>query len=137
MRQGARGAVPMAAPVPAYLPKSERAGWQKRPQRACERPTCLRIQVSRSRAGTRLDSRETMVQYIRTTKTSTGVAATAYLVRQDYAKGVTIPDEHVSRVCIDPMAWRAVVVPDAHTLGPVRWPSLQSAGEMPCPYAVL
>lgn len=57
-------------------------------------------EVSKNWAATPLDSWETIVQYIRTTKTSTGLTVKAYLVRKNYAKGVKISDEKMTRLCI-------------------------------------
>lgn len=58
-------------------------------------------EVSKNWAGTPLDSWQTVVQYIRSTKTSTGLTVKAYLVRKDYAKGLKISDEQMSRLCIE------------------------------------
>jgi hypothetical protein len=48
--------------------------------------------ISKNWAGCPLRSYETMLNYINTTRTATGLRVTAQLVTQEYAKGVKIPD---------------------------------------------
>jgi hypothetical protein len=49
-------------------------------------------EISKNWAGCPLRSYETVVNYISTTKTETGLRVTAHLVTQEYPKGVTISD---------------------------------------------
>jgi Rhodopirellula transposase DDE domain len=49
-------------------------------------------EISKNWAGRPLDSYETILNYIRSTRTVTGLCLRAYLVRKQYQKGVKIPD---------------------------------------------
>jgi hypothetical protein len=60
----------------------------------------LFCEISKNWAGQPLTSYETILNYIRTTKTSTGLKVKGYLVSKDYPLGVKISDEMLSRVCI-------------------------------------
>ena len=53
-------------------------------------------EISKNWAGRPLDSYATIVNYLRSTTTSTGLAVKAYLVRRDYAKGVRISDAEMA-----------------------------------------
>jgi len=55
-------------------------------------------ELSKNWAGKPLDSYETILRYTRSTKTSTGLAVKAYLVKRDYPKGITIDGEQMSEL---------------------------------------
>ncbi len=55
-------------------------------------------EVSKNWAGQPLDSRETMLNYIRTTKTSTGLTVKATLLEGEYPTGVKISDSQMENV---------------------------------------
>ena len=57
-------------------------------------------EISKNWAGRPLNSYETILHYIRSTKTETGLRATAQLVRKRYTKGVKISNEHMCRLRI-------------------------------------
>ena len=59
-------------------------------------------EISKNWAGRPLDSYETILNFIRTTETSTGLKVKAYLDTKTYEKGVKISDEQMSEVCIRP-----------------------------------
>jgi len=58
-------------------------------------------EISKNWAGRPLDSYETVLNYLRTTTTSTGLDVKAYLVRRDYPAGVRISDEEMSAIEIE------------------------------------
>lgn len=53
-------------------------------------------------AGRPLDSYETVLNYIRTTTTSTGLRVKVYLVTTDYPSGVKTSDEEMAQLRITP-----------------------------------
>lgn len=55
-------------------------------------------EISKNWAGTPLDTYETMLKFIRTTKTTTGLKVKAYLVRKRYEKGNKVPDEQMAQI---------------------------------------
>ena len=57
-------------------------------------------EISKNWAGRPLDSYETILNYIRTTKTSTGLRVRSHLVRKNYKKGVKITDDQMKEICI-------------------------------------
>lgn len=57
-------------------------------------------EISKNWAGRPLDSYETMLHYIRSTATTTGLRVKAQLVRRRYTKGIKISDEHMRRLRI-------------------------------------
>ena len=57
-------------------------------------------EISKNWAGKPLDSYETILNYIRTTKTSTGLRVRSHLVKQQYEKGIKITDEQMMNICI-------------------------------------
>lgn len=57
-------------------------------------------EISKNWAGRPLDSYETLLNYIRTTKTSTGLKVKAYLVRKKYTKGIKVSDDQMSQLRI-------------------------------------
>lgn len=52
-------------------------------------------EISKNWSGRPLDSYETILKYIRTTRTSTGLRVRAQLVRRQYSKGIKIPDSEM------------------------------------------
>lgn len=61
----------------------------------------LFAEISKNWAGTPLVDYETMLKFIRSTKTTTGLKTKAYLVRKKYNKGNKVPDEQMSKIQID------------------------------------
>lgn len=57
-------------------------------------------QISNNWEGQPLESYETIINYIRTTKTATGLRVRAHLVRKLYKKGVKITDKKMEELCI-------------------------------------
>ena len=55
-------------------------------------------EISKNWAGTPLETFETMLKFIRTTKTKTGLKVKAYLVRKRYEKGNKVPDEQLAKI---------------------------------------
>ncbi len=55
-------------------------------------------QISRNWAGQPLLDLETMLNFIRTTKTQTGLTVTAYLIPDSYAKGIRISDKEMRQL---------------------------------------
>ena len=49
-------------------------------------------EISKNWAGRPLDSYETILNYIRTTRTTTGLRLRAHLIRKQYEKGIKVPD---------------------------------------------
>ena len=58
-------------------------------------------EISKSWAGRPLDSYQTIVNYIRTTRTTTGLRVRAHLVRKQYDKGVRVPDTVMRQLPIE------------------------------------
>ena len=59
-------------------------------------------QISRNWAGRPLDSYETVLSYLRTTKTSAGLRLNAHLVSNTYTKGVKISDRQMRQLSLHP-----------------------------------
>jgi len=59
-------------------------------------------EISKNWAGCPLRSYETIVQYIRTTRTETGLRVTAHLVDQEYPTGVKVPDSCMATLALVP-----------------------------------
>ena len=55
-------------------------------------------EISKNWAGRPLDSFETALQYIRTTRTTTGLSVNAHLVERVYETGIKISDEQMSKL---------------------------------------
>lgn len=72
-------------------------------------------EISKHWAGKPLDSYETILNYIRTTKTKTGLRVSAHLVRQPYEIGVKISDAQMRTISVvkhEPMPkWNYTVRP--------------------------
>ncbi len=73
-------------------------------------------EISKNWAGHPLDSYQTILNYIRTTRTTTGLHLRAHLIRKYYPSGTTIPDELMQNlpITIDPLLprWNYVIRPD-------------------------
>ena len=61
-------------------------------------------EISKNWAARPLDTIDTMLRYIRTTTTQTGLAVRAHLVRKPDVKGVKIPDHEMKALSITPTA---------------------------------
>ena len=61
----------------------------------------LFAEISKNWAGIPLANYETMLKYIRSTKTKTGLKIKAHLVRKKYKKGKKVSDEQMSQIQID------------------------------------
>jgi len=59
-------------------------------------------EISKNWAGRPLESYETILNYIRTTTTKTGLKVEAYLLEADYEKGMKISDEQIEKLIISP-----------------------------------
>jgi len=57
-------------------------------------------EVSKNWAGEPLESYEKILNYMRTTKTTTGLTVKAYLIPKHYAKGVKVSDDEMSQLRI-------------------------------------
>jgi hypothetical protein len=57
-------------------------------------------EISKNWAGIPLDSYDTILNFIRTTKTSTGLCVRAHLVQKEYKKGIKITDEQMKELLI-------------------------------------
>ncbi len=57
-------------------------------------------EISKNWAGRPLDSYETILKYIRTTKTSTGLRVRSHLVQKKYKKGIKITDKQMIEISI-------------------------------------
>lgn len=57
-------------------------------------------EISKNWAGRPLDSYETILNYIRTTKTSTGLRVRSQLVQKKYKKGIKITDKQMKEISI-------------------------------------
>lgn len=62
----------------------------------------LLSEISKNWAGRPLDSYQTILKYIRTTKTSTGLKVKAQLVTKTYKTGIKISDEEMSTLSLHP-----------------------------------
>ena len=58
--------------------------------------------VTKNWAGRPLDSYETILKYLRTTRTATGLRVRAHLVRKTYKTGVKITDAQMQELRITP-----------------------------------
>ena len=58
-------------------------------------------EISKNWKGKPLDSFDTVVNYIRTTTTATGLRVRAHLVKKEYMKGIKIPDAQFSTLSIE------------------------------------
>lgn len=74
-------------------------------------------EISKNWAGQPLDSYETVLNYLRTTKTKTGLEVQAHLVNRDYEKGVKVTDDQMRNLHItwhDTLPrWNYTLSPDA------------------------
>ena len=61
----------------------------------------LHSEISKNWAGKPLDSYETVLNYIRTTTTRTGLRVRARLDRKHYAKGEKIADWEMAELCLN------------------------------------
>jgi hypothetical protein len=61
-------------------------------------------EISKCWAGRPLDSYKTILSYIRTTRTTTGLRVSARLVRKNYPKGIKVPDSEMQRLPLTPDA---------------------------------
>ena len=57
-------------------------------------------EISKNWAGRPLDSYETILNYIRTTRTTTGLRLRAHLIRKQYEKGIKVPDSMMNELSI-------------------------------------
>ena len=62
----------------------------------------LFCEISKNWAGRPLDSYETILKYLRTTRTSTGLRVRAHLVRKTYKTGVKVTDAQMQELRITP-----------------------------------
>ena len=62
----------------------------------------LFCEISKNWAGRPLDSYETILNYLRTTRTSTGLRVRAHLVRKTYKTGVKVTDAQMRELRITP-----------------------------------
>lgn len=62
----------------------------------------LHSEISKNWAGRPLDSYETVLKYLRTTRTGAGLRVRAHLVRRNYPKGVKVSDEQMGELSIFP-----------------------------------
>jgi len=73
-------------------------------------------EISKNWAGIPLDSYETVVNYISTTATSTGLRVNAHLVTDVYEKGIKISDDEMKKLCITKAdslpKWNYTLTPD-------------------------
>jgi hypothetical protein len=58
-------------------------------------------EISKNWAGRPLDSYETIANYARSTKTSTGLQVKAYIVRKRYQKGAKVTDEEMEKLRLE------------------------------------
>ena len=63
-------------------------------------------EVSKKWAGQPLNSYETILKYIRKTKTKTGLTVKATLVKGDYPTGIKIPKSEMAKVRLRPHSLR-------------------------------
>jgi Rhodopirellula transposase DDE domain len=73
-------------------------------------------EISKNWAGRPLDSYDTILNYLRTTSTTTGLQVRAHLLRKDYEKGVKISDDQMQQLPIHKDAslpkWNYTISPD-------------------------
>jgi hypothetical protein len=62
----------------------------------------LLSEISKNWAGRPLDSYKTIINYIRTTRTTTGLTVNARLVKKTYHTGIKIPDEEMAALALHP-----------------------------------
>ena len=62
----------------------------------------LFCEISKNWAGRPLDSYETILKYLRTTRTSTGLRVRAHLVRRTYKTGIKVTDAQMRELRITP-----------------------------------
>ncbi len=86
-------------------------------------------QISRNWAGRPLDNYETILNYIRTTTTKTGLTVEAYLSETLYEKGVKITDEDMDALAL---TRHAVQPKQNYTLRPQLQPVQDANGEINC-----
>ncbi len=60
----------------------------------------MNCEISKNWQGVPLDSYETILKYIRTTRTATGLRVRAQLVTKQYEKGVAVSDDEMERLQI-------------------------------------
>ncbi len=60
----------------------------------------VNCEISRNWQAVPLDSYETVLKYIRTTTTATGLCMRAHLIRKEYEKGITVPDDEMAQLSI-------------------------------------
>lgn len=58
-------------------------------------------EISKNWAGRPLDSFQTVLKYLRTTKTSTGLKVTAHYVRKKYQKGERVSNKQMKELCLE------------------------------------
>jgi hypothetical protein len=72
-------------------------------------------EVSKNWAGKPLDSYDAIINYLRTTSTSTGLRISAHLVRRKYVKGTKISDSEMKKLAIEQLqplpAWNYTIQP--------------------------
>lgn len=75
-------------------------------------------EISKNWAGRPLDSYETILKYVRTTSTTTGLRVCARLVDKQYEKGIKISDEQMEQLCLikDPLLpkWNYILRPTSN-----------------------
>jgi len=74
-------------------------------------------EISKNWAGQPLESYETLLNFIRTTKTKTGLVVKATLLPGNYPTGVKIPDTKMAQVCLRP---HRLLPMWTYTLAPAR-----------------
>jgi len=72
-------------------------------------------EISKNWAGRPLDSYETILNYIRTTTTRTGLKVTAHLIGRDYEKGLKITDDQMRAL---PITWHDTMPRWNYTITP-------------------
>jgi len=60
----------------------------------------VNCEISRNWQAVPLDSYETVLKYIRTTTTATGLRMRAQLIRKQYDKGLKVPDDEMEQLAI-------------------------------------
>ncbi len=72
-------------------------------------------EVSKNWAGKPLDSYDTILNYLRTTRTSTGLRVRAHLVRRSYVKGIKIAAADMNTLALEELeplpAWNYTLQP--------------------------
>jgi hypothetical protein len=81
--------------------------------------------ISANWAGQPLDSYETILKYIRTTRTTTGFRCRAHLDTTSYRTGIKVTDEQFSQLRLRPRKvlpqWNYTLYPRVHLDGKPRW----------------